>query len=264
LLGTFVEILARASTESIAARAIEAAFDAVTLVHRLMSFHDSESDLSWINRHGFADGVRVHPWTWEVLKAAERYAYESDGIFDITVATEEGTACWHDVILADEFVVRLARPARLDLGGIAKGFAVDCAVEALRRTGVVSGMVNAGGDLRVFGSPQEVHLRNPICPTQFSGKLRLRDRALATSATYFAPNALINGQSGQVMGHSISVSVAAEDCMTADALTKVVFTLKENSAPLLARFGADAVFVRSDGTPSWMFESPCLIHGRVR
>ncbi len=263
LLGTFVEILAE-SPEEVVPGAIDSAFQAVAQVHRMMSYHDPESDLSWINRYAFSNGVRVHPWTWEVLKAAERFASESNGVFDVTVASGETDASWRDIVLEDDCVVRLRRPLRIDLGGIAKGFAVDCAVAALRRAGVVSGLVNAGGDLRVFGSPREVHLRRPDSPSRSSGKLRLRERALATSATYFAPDALINGQSRQAIGHSISVSVAAEDCLTADALTKVAFALREDSAPILARFGADAVIVQSDGTPSWMFRSPCVIPGQIQ
>jgi thiamine biosynthesis lipoprotein len=144
----------------------------------------------------------------------------------------------------------------VDLGGIAKGFAVDRAVDALKENHVATGIVNAGGDIRVFGSmSRQLHVRNPVSPTQFSGTLRVRNRAVATSATYFARHALIDGQRRRGLNSSISVTVAAGDCMTADALTKIVFALRENAAPLLKYHCADALIIDRDGLPAWTFQT---------
>lgn len=265
LLGTFVEIAARGKTITNLERSIGAAFAAIANVHRLMSFHDSHSDVSLMNRQAFPNGVTVHAWTWRVFAAAQQFARESDGVFDITIASRTSAGSWRDILLEENCRARFRKPAAIDLGGIAKGFAVDRAVETLQRAGVWSGIVNAGGDLRVFGSTShEIHLRNPISPTQFSGKLRLRNCAVATSANYFSSHALIDGQTRSPMTRQLSVSVAAEDCMTADALTKIVFALRETSAPLLKRHGADALLLECDGSPSWTFQSPCVIHDRIR
>ena len=65
LLGTFVEITARGGDERLLARGIEAGFDTVAQVNRLMSFHDPMSDVSRMNREAFPKGVSVHPWTWQ-------------------------------------------------------------------------------------------------------------------------------------------------------------------------------------------------------
>jgi FAD:protein FMN transferase len=265
LLGTFVEIAARGKSSVDLQRDIEAAFAAVADVHRLMSFHDSHSDVSRINRQAFRKGVTVHPWTWRVLKKAETFARQSGGVFDITIASEPNAGSWRNIFLRGNREVSLNRRLIVDLGGIAKGFAVDRAVESLQRSGVSAGIVNAGGDLRAFGSTScDVHLRNPISPTRFSGKLRLRNRAVATSANYFSPLALIDGQTRGAMSRQLSVSVAAADCMTADALTKIVFAFREESAPLLKRHGADALLLERDGSPWWTFQSPCAIHDRTR
>src|SRR4029450_1737688 len=86
LLGTFVEITARGRDERLLTRGIEAGFDAIARVNRLMSFHDPLSDVSRMNRDAFPKGVIVHPWTWQVMKASKRFAEESQGIFDITCA----------------------------------------------------------------------------------------------------------------------------------------------------------------------------------
>jgi thiamine biosynthesis lipoprotein len=255
LLGTIVDLSGNGP--------LECGFAAIAKVHRLMSVHDPASDISRLNRDGFAKPVRVHPWTWRVLKAAQEFAQESDGIFDVTAANRLGN--WRDIILEKNHEVRFRRRVVVDLGGIAKGFAVDRAVDALRRAGVSSGIVNAGGDLRVFGPvARAIHLRNPVEPTLVSGTVRARHRAIATSATYFAHRALIDGQTGRAMIDHISVTVAAAGCMTADALTKIMFVLREKAAPFLARHGADALLLERDGSPCWRFHAPCDTRDRNR
>src|SRR6476659_2452612 len=278
-LGTFVEITARGDNEAKLHGAIDLAFDAIARVDRQMSFHHPASDISRINREAFQHKVKVAPWTWRVLRAAQKLSHESDGLFDITVARKlmqwnylprryrnvsEGN--WRDVILEKNCTVRFRQRVIVDLGGIAKSFADDRAVKALKRAGVASGVVNAGGDLRVCGLKSErVHVRQPAEPMRPAGAIKLRERALATSGVYFAQkrhgtamvNSLINGRTGRSSRKLISVSIAASACMIADALTKIVFVLREESVPLLARYHADALLLERDGAPLWKFHSPC-------
>src|SRR4029077_5761556 len=98
-------------------------------VHRLMSFHDPQSDVSRINRNGFPKGVIVHPWTWQVLKAAQQFARDNDGVFDITVGSLlkgsnnlprashrlNCTATWRDMLLRKNCEVFCRRPVIVDL-----------------------------------------------------------------------------------------------------------------------------------------------------
>src|SRR5580704_14561335 len=169
LLGTFVEIEVAGAARSELDAAIDAAFEAVARVHRLMSFHERDSDVSRLNREASLRPVKVHAWTFQVLEMAVEMHRLTKGIFDITVAPAlqamgllpglEGDAAivtetrFFDAIeLLPENTVRFRHPdVRIDLGGIAKGFAVDRALEALRGFDVSSGMVNAGGDLAAFG-----------------------------------------------------------------------------------------------------------------
>jgi FAD:protein FMN transferase len=287
LLGTFVEITARGGDKRLLGRGIEAGFGAIARVNRLMSFHEPLSDVSRMNRDAFPKGVPVHPWTWHVMKAAKRFAEESHGTFDITVAPLlakwnylpercyrfSPTATSRDIFLRRNYEVFFRRALIVDLGGIAKGFAVDRAVEALKNNGVKAGIVNAGGDLRAFGSASQfVHLRHPAEPTRIAGAVRLRERAMATSGIYFERrkhhgqyvSPLLDGRSGQTARELISASVAAAECMVADGLTKVVFALREEAAGLLARYRADALLLERDGAPSWMFHSPCDTDDRTR
>jgi thiamine biosynthesis lipoprotein len=252
LLGTIVDVACDGSVND-----IEAAFAAIEKVHRLMSFHDQDSDISRINRDAFRRVVFVNPWTWRVLSAARDFSLESDGVFDVTAAhPNEGD--WRDIALEESCAVRFRRRVSVDLGGIAKGFAVDRAIEMLRTRNVGSGIVNAGGDIRVFGSTRrEIHLRSPTSPMEFCGALRLRNCAVATSATYFTPGALIDGKTRFTTTDLVSVTVAARDCITADALTKIVFAMRMRARPLLARHHANALLLQGNVSGSWMFNSLC-------
>src|SRR4030095_7000205 len=199
-LGTFVEITARGDNEARLHGAIDRAFNVIARGDRKMSFHHSDSDVSRINREAFRRTVTGDPWTWRVLRAAQRLSHESDGIFDITVARklmqwkylprqyrDVSKGNWREIVLEKNCTVRFRNRVIVDLGGIAKGFAVDRAVKALKRAGVPYGVVNAGGDLRVFGLKAElVHLRHPDEPMRPAGAIRLHERALASSGIYFA------------------------------------------------------------------------------
>ena len=287
LLGTFVEVATSGTSAAGLECGIGAAFAAIEKVQRLMSFHDPASDVSRMNREAFPKTVTVHPWTWKVLEAGQQFARESDGVFDIAIArrlTDRGylpqrghrfdrAAKWRDIFLRKNYQVFFRRRLMVDLGGIAKGFAVDQAVAALKESGATSGIVNAGGDLRVFGSTSQlVHLRHPSKPTQVAGAVRLRERAMATSGIYFARrkyhgrsiSPMINGRTGRSSRELISVSVAASHCMTADALTKIVFELRERAAGLLAQYHADGLLLERDGAPSWIFHSSCDTCDRTR
>ena len=68
---------------------------------------------------------------------------------------------------------------------------------------------------------------------------------------------MLDARTGRAACDLISVTVGAANCMTADALTKVVFALRGEAAPLLARYSADALLLEQDGSPSWMFHPTC-------
>ena len=256
-MGTLVHVGA-SGAEAVATAAIEAALAAVGKVDRLMSFHDPGSDLSRINLEGTRAPQVVHPWTWAVVRRAVQIARASNGLFDISVApllVREGLlpgvceetheyGAWRQIVLMSECRVFLERPMRLDLGGIAKGLAVDVAIHELHRAGCTAGVVNAGGDLRRFGSTAyPVHLRRD---DELVTVAELRCGAIATSA----PRAAHEGRLAQPLGSifdprtqqawkgSGAVMVAAPSCVMADALTKVAALAGPACAPLLARFGA--------------------------
>jgi len=267
LLGTLVEISGSGASQHAIGSAIDQAFDAVASIHALMSYHDPASDVSRLNRMG-AGTMAVHPHTWQVLEMARALATVSQGLFDISIVPTlvhhgylprhtgfpqpAAGANWQHIELLPYHQVRLTQALHLDLGGIAKGYATDCAIRALREAGAVSGRVNAGGDLGLFGeTPETIHVRHPHAPTQLLPLCQLQNGAVATSSSYYTRrqvngrmvSPLINTRTGQPCTESRSVSVLADSCMLADALTKVVFSHPEQALAVLTHFGAHAIII---------------------
>ena len=266
LLGTFVEIAVVPC--AVADAAIDAAFEAVARVHALMSFYDPQSDVSRVNRGG-TRAVTVDAWTFDVLAVAAELNRRSGGLFNIAVAPvlqslgllpgSPGRAqpLEDAVELLPDRRVRLRRVgARIDLGGIAKGFAVDRAVGALRARGVAAGLVNAGGDLYGFGPyAHTIDIRDPGDPALLLTRVGVRNQALASTAGRFDPFrgrdvddcAVIDPRSCEPVRAIRGACVRAPSCMIADALSKVVMIAREQAGPLLDRYGASALIVLRGG-----------------
>ena len=283
LLGTFVEVAVAGAAVADMEAAVEAAYAAIRTVHRLMSFHDEESDVSRLNHGAFEAATGVHRWTFQVLEAALDFHRRSNGLFDIRIAPalqkfgllpyhagdlarDAALTAGHGAIelLAGERVRFGDRATRIDLGGIAKGFAVDRAIDVLRDLGMPSGLVNAGGDLAAFG-PRGLMagVRDPGHPSRVLYQIELRDAAIASSGARFDPfhsldvwgPAVIDPASGEPVSAVIGATVRAASCLFADALTKVVIVGGPSAASLLRQFDAGALFVAADGevyiTPEW-------------
>jgi len=251
LLGTFVEIRVDGVDGAHAVVAIDAAFAEIATVHRLMSFHAHDSDVTRVNRGASRDAVVVDARTREVLSLSIDFARASDGRFDPTIAAElvarnllprpseapspHPKADWRDIEIIADGRIRCAKPLWIDFGGIAKGYAVDRAVAILVAAGATQGCVNAGGDLRIFGARAErVHLRTA---SGYWPALELADAAVASSSG----SAHIHGRTRTAADARASVGVVAATCMIADALTKVVLVAgAAASSAVLARFGAQA------------------------
>ena len=261
LLGTFVEIMASGLDEVELGRAIEAGFAAIEATQKLMSAHDPSSELWRVNQEAFVRPVEVSKELFEVLRRGNELARESAGGFDFTIAPllarwgllpsplrRRRPGGWRDVDLQTSGRVRFTRPLAIDLGGIAKGYAVDKAVEQLRRDGVPSALVNAGGDMRAFGERfSTVHVRHPAQQRLLSRSIRIRDEALATSSPCFTETPfqghtvshLVNMPRGVAITGPIAVTVRACECWLADALTKVVLSRPRLAESLLVKHHAE-------------------------
>ncbi len=238
--------------------AAAAAFAAIAHVGRVMSAHCATSDLGRLARTeaGCATAITLDPHTVRVLCAAQHWQRLSTGAFDSQAAARPlvmaglrpalkaisihssirlGQLRFTDIdqVLADG-------PLALDLGGIAKGYAVDLAIETLQQHGVTSGLVNAGGDMRAFGPrrwPVAVASRGSARPP-IDVPRTLCNAALATSETGWHGSEMIATArlgSRQRAQRNLSnrkrtshcCTVQAPDCISADAFTK--WALQANS-----------------------------------
>lgn len=274
LLGTFVEIEVTGATVFEMEAAVDAAFEAIVDVHRLMSFHEADSDVGHLNREACLRPTKVHPWTFEVLEAALEMHRRSNGVFDITVAStlqamgllprsaddppiSTEPQSFDAIELVSEQTVCFRHPSvRIDLGGIAKGFAVDRALEVLRRFKMPAGIVNAGGDLAVFGQDSQViHIRDPRDPRRSVCRVEVIDEALASTARRFdlfqsaetTTSAIIDPATRRPACSIDGATVRAPNCMVADALTKIVMIAGTDAIGLLEHYHASALLISADG-----------------
>ena len=250
-LGTLVEIAIEAPSEAAFLHATELAFARVAQVHRLMSFHAPGSDVCAIARAPAGASLQVSADTARVLRLALDVEQRSGGLFNVAIApalvasgrlprplaaqAAQARTLAEGIDWLGERRLRVRAPVWIDLGGIAKGYAVDCAVVALEAAGITSGLVNAGGDMRAFGpAAHPVHLR-------FADGLRpvalLQDAALAASCNADGGDAVddvgddvcaarltsphIDPRSGRSVRSPNSIVVQAFSTAVADALTKV-------------------------------------------
>ena len=263
LLGTYVEISVDDHGRQ---EVIDKAFGAIQTVDDLMSFHNPQSELNRINHQAHEGAVHIHPWTAQVLKIAKDIHRKSHGLFDCGIGHRLVAAGllpnhidlnYHNLggiqdlqFLAPD-LIRSLRPVCLDLGGIAKGFAVDMAVRVLISEDIPSGVVNAGGDLRVFGkTAQRILVRNPSLPNEVLEIGSLKNGAIATSGLYFARrdralSHIINPFAQETSDIHLetkgSFSILAKECIYADALTKVLALSNNTHHSCFKYFSAKAI-----------------------
>jgi thiamine biosynthesis lipoprotein len=221
-LGTWVAIEATADSASAEQEAIDAAYAAISEVDRRMHPRRAGSDLARINCAQLQTPLEIQPSTWKLLKLAKRLHVLTDGVFDPCLPGQPGGL--GDVEIGPEPVVTCHAPVALDFGGIAKGYAIDCAVDVLTALGCSAGLVNAGGDLRVFGTRREaILLRRADDSYQ---RLELGAEALAVSDLDATERPSEHQGYYNRTGDSAAVrryaAVVAKDAATADALTKCV------------------------------------------
>jgi len=226
-MGTWVTIEAAAPTEAVAVAGIEAAYRAVAKVEWRMHPCREGSDLAQINSAAPQTRIPIAESTWRVLRLAQVVHRLCNGAFDPCLPSHPGRLS--DLTLsASELKSRSALcrvPLALDLGGIAKGYAIDRAIEALCALGCVSGLVNAGGDVRVYGRSEGVLLRRADGTCK---PLTLTHAALGVTDLDVdvrhrpAEHRGYYRRSGRASPRSRYAAVVAPSAGVADALTKCV------------------------------------------
>jgi FAD:protein FMN transferase len=276
--------------------AASAALDEVDRIDRLMSHYKPESPLSRLNREAAHGPVVTDPELFHFLAECLRYSRESDGAFDVTVgplmkawgffegdgrvpttselATARAAVGYGHVILdSGARTVRFDRPGvELDLGGIAKGYAVDRAVGVLRERGISAALVSAGGStLFALGAPPgeegwEIKVRDPVNPAQTAYTTRLRDRALSVAGRHeksfeaggVTYSHIMDPRTGMPAPGVLMVAVVTATGTAGDALDDAFYVLgTEKTRGYLARLPpTDACFFLPAGDAKWRKE--CL------
>ncbi len=283
IMGTRIEVEVWHEDAAAAAAAIDAVIAEMHRIDALMSHYKPESQLSRVNRDAAAAPVAVDAELAALVERALGFSAMTAGAFDISYASvgylydyrehrrpDEaaiGAALpavdWRQVIVDREASsIRFGRPGmRIDLGGIAKGYAVDRGIAILRQHGVASGSVTAGGDSRILGDrrgrPWVVGIRHPDDRERIIARIPLEDAAISTSGDYeryfdeggVRYHHIINPATGHSATGVRSVTVIGPEAVLTDGLSTGLFVLgpERGLALVNARDDVDAVIVRDDG-----------------
>ncbi|MBS3824980.1 FAD:protein FMN transferase [Candidatus Bipolaricaulota bacterium] len=259
-MGTFVEITAYGEEEDGLNQLIDGAYKKITEVDETMSVFKDQSRVYRLNVEGTRK-VNLTSGLVEVLREGQRISEITEGSFDMTIAplldlwgfyehelTVPAEKELRDTLKLVDYrglevdradaVARLPDSnAAIDLGGIAKGYAVDKAVEFLKGRGATAGLVNAGGDIRAFGSPEadrewKIGLQHPLLDNRLLGAVNLILPAITTSGNYESfftyqgskLSHIIDPGNGRPVEDTLSVSVLTDRAIVADGLSTGLFS----------------------------------------
>lgn len=248
--------------------AITKAFGRIKEIDALMSFFNKESEVSRINDFADVRPMQVGSDTIKVIKRADELNKITEGAFDITVAplvelwgfgrrgdvskipSDEEVKETLKIVGMDKLKIDYAGKTvgfkctgtKIDLGGIATGYAVDCAIEVLKENGIKNAMINAGGDIFCMGGPSrnrvwKIGIQHPRIRSGLLDSAYVKDKAIATSGDYEKfffwkekrISHIIDPRTGMtVTGTPASVTIIAPDCMTADGFSTAIFVLGPN------------------------------------
>ena len=285
IMGTRITVEVWADEPAQAERANEAVLAAMRHVDATMSTYKPDSEVSQVNARAADGPVQISKALFDLLVTANEYSRLTEGAFDITYASVGYLYDFRRRVRPNEAQIRAALPAvnyqhvlldpshqtvqfrqkgvRIDLGGIAKGYAVDCGIEALRAEGITHGYVSAGGDSRIigdrFGKPWVVGIRNPLKGEgEVIARVPLVDAALSTSGDYeryfdeggVRYHHIIDPRTGHSASKVRSATVIAATATRTDGLSKTAFVLgPERAMEIYNRIDdIDAIVVKLDGT----------------
>jgi thiamine biosynthesis lipoprotein len=283
IMGTAITVELWADERAAGEAAMAAVMAEMHRIDRTMSPHKPASELSRINREAGRGAVPLSDEMAMLVGRAIEFSRWSDGAFDITyasvgqlydyragiapddaaLASARQSIGWQELLLDTRArTLRFGRPGmRIDLGGFAKGHAVDRCIALLRERGVAHAMVSAGGDSHVLGDrrgrPWMIAVRDPRREAGVVAVLPLEDVAISTSGDYeryferagVRHHHLIDPRTGRSAAGVRSVTIVADDGLTTEALSKTVFVLgaERGMALINSLPGVDAVVVDAAG-----------------
>jgi len=277
IMGTFAEVSIYSNDEKTAGKAIEESLNEMERMDRIMSNYKNDSELSRLNKKAVKSPVPCKGELLEVIEQSQYYSELSGGAFDITVSPivalwgffrEKGhvppdkeiekvlpAVSYKNIVINKSNDPK--KPAtiflkntqtQIDLGAIGKGYAVDKALEIIRKYGINNGCINLGGNIYVLGTPPgknawKIGVQHPRNANEILGYLELKNEATATSGDYerfFEYNGkryshIINPQTGKPVSGTLATTIVAPTGTEVDALSTIVFVLGHKKGMELIR-----------------------------
>ena len=282
VMGTTAELAVLHRDERYAQRAMLAALGELQRVEKLMSRFDASSDIGRANAAAGRGRVSISSETATVISAALAWSQSTNGGFDPALARVvdlwdvkhrhtppaqaqvqrlAGRRLFRHIDVDDNTVFVKEPDALIDLGGIACGYGVDCAVQSLREWGIANGFVNVGGDIYALGHAADgeawrVGVRSPADASVMIANVAISDAAIATSGDYEQGfdyrgrryHHIIDPLSAEPRLTAMhTVTTVAHKCIEADAASTAVFGMsQENAQKLLALRAPGARIVSLD------------------
>ncbi len=283
IMGTRITVELFHEDTAVARRGVDAVLAEMRRIDSDMSPWIESSELARLNREAATHPVAVSAEMFDLVKASLRFSELTHGAFDVTFASvgflydyrkgihpddhQRRSATelinYHNLVLdAEARSIAYGKPGvRIDLGGIAKGHAVDRCIDLLQKLGIKQALVTAGGDSRMIGDrwgrPWHIGVRDPRDEKKVVAVIPLQDVAVSTSGDYqryFEENGvryhhIINPGTGDSARELRSVTIIGPDATTTDALSTSVFVLGlEKGLALVNRLpGIDAILVDAHG-----------------
>jgi thiamine biosynthesis lipoprotein len=238
-MGTTVSITVvscdKSSAKHSAQKAVEKAFRRIEEIESIMSYFDKESQLSNVNRLAAEDPIEIKEELFSVIKTALEFSRRTNGAFDITASSLDEKDGYKKIVLdGDKRTVFFKdKNLKIDLGGAAKGYAVDEAISVLRGQGYDNCLVDAGGDIYAAGKYKKykwpIGIRNPLIASKIKvrEKIFLSDKAVATSGNYLRYHVIntlkSNIEESNEESQVISATVIAGSCLEADIMATAAF-----------------------------------------
>jgi FAD:protein FMN transferase len=283
IMGTAIRVELWSEDRANGEAAIAAVMQEMHRIDAAMSPFKPDSELSRINREAAQRPVSLTQEMFTLIQRSLAFSRMSDGAFDITFASVGQLYDYRERVKPSDAQLAAARSAigyqnlvldpqactvqfahagmRIDLGGFAKGYAVDNGAALLRRHGIAHGIVTAGGDTHIVGDrrgrPWAIGIRDPRRAGEVVAMLPLEDTALSTSGDYerfFESDGerfhhVIDPKTGKSPAHVQSVTVIAPDGLTTEAFSKCVFVMgvEKGLQFIESKPGVDAVVVDGMG-----------------
>lgn len=259
-------------------KVMEEVKDILLSFHKRMSIYESTSEISSLNHMAGSSSLSISPEIYDLIRRSIAYSKLTNGAFDITafplkkiwqtaeqIPTEaqihhaKKLVNYRNIVFSDNKIMLKYSGMGVDLGGIAKGFAVDKVVEFLKSRGTTSGVINFGGSVFVLGEERSVGIQTPFGKKgTYIGTIRVKNKAVVTSGAY-ENYRVINGTAYQhildphtgypVNNELLAVTLIGAKAEELDALATGVCVMGiQKGYDLLKKRQIDAIFIKKDGS----------------